>query len=94
MANQLREERHYADTGCDVNPVPNGCLNCPLPMCKHDDETWYLAWKREHKAAIAMLVIGPDSGSVSRNQAEELAATLGVTPRTVYRIAKRSKLTP
>lgn len=30
----------YEDWGCEVNPIPKGCLSCPLPACKYDDPNW------------------------------------------------------
>jgi len=26
----------HPDKGCYINPIPWGCLTCPLPACKYD----------------------------------------------------------
>ena len=38
------ETGYVMDTGCQVAPL---CLDCPLPACRYDDDTWYKNWKRK-----------------------------------------------
>ena len=32
----------YTDTGCEVSEK---CIKCPLPICKHDDKSWFIKQK-------------------------------------------------
>ncbi|MEX2599297.1 MAG: hypothetical protein WD533_06540 [Dehalococcoidia bacterium] len=61
--------------GCDVAPA---CLDCPLPVCKHDDKDWYIRWKsnrRYRRIVEDVRGLGP----------HEAARRLGISERTVHR---------
>ena len=68
---------HWADNGCSVAP---SCLACPLPRCRYD----VVGGVRTLRNRVR------DPEIVRRYQAgeraEAIAADLGVTHRTVYRI--------
>ncbi len=77
----LPEYSHYEDTGCEAAP---SCLECPLAMCKYDDPGWD---KRLAKAKR-------DAEIMKQRQAgigiDRIAASTGVSRRTVYRILSRT----
>ena len=77
--------RDALETGCDVNPVPFGCLRCPLPLCRYDDPQGYENWQRKQKRAELKVTV------VSSMAVREAAQRLGVTERTVYRIIARER---
>lgn len=62
--------------------VSSDCLECPLPLCKHDGEAGqavYQAWLRERETSSTkkMLLAGEST--------REIAQATGVTLRTVFR---------
>ncbi len=79
----LPESMEFKDTGCDIHPA---CLTCPLPQCRYDDPGWV---RREER--------GSRNEEVLRMRwklglsAEEVAANLGVSTRTVHRILKEGE---
>ena len=71
------------DEGCPQ--VAPRCLECPLELCRHDDEAGYKRWeRRERDAKVRELVkAGASYG--------EIAAQTGVTERTVFRVMARAE---
>lgn len=72
----------YYQLGCEVNPVPLGCLSCPLPVCKYDmpnpEER-----KRSERAKLRLdrsLELLAQGLTV-----REVARQLGVSTRLVHR---------
>ena len=77
------------DDGCEVNPVPGGCLSCPLPLCRHDDEAGFWNWQdRERRAKLKALL---QAGGKSTVLASAIAAEVSVTTRTGWRILARER---
>ena len=77
-ADNLPEGTRYPDTGC-----PGGCdisLKCDLPLCIYDNPGWHeRAIRAERNRNILRLrIIG--------QTALEIAANLGISSRTVYRV--------
>lgn len=72
----------YYRLGCEVNPVPLGCLSCPLPTCKYDlpnpEER-----KRSERAKLnrdrALELLG------SGLTVAEIARELGLSTRVIFR---------
>ena len=77
--------RDAHEIGCDVNPVPFGCLRCPLPLCRYDDPQGYKNLQRRQNRAELKITV------VSSMAVREAAQRLGVTERTVYRIIARER---
>jgi len=65
----------YPDTGCEVAPA---CLSCPLEVCIHDSHGQAKVRLRDLRIAKA--------GGTNR----EIAATVGVSVRTVCRARART----
>lgn len=76
------------DTGCEVNPVPGGCLSCPLPLCRYDDTRGFINWQKRQQRAKAKAVSA--SGN-SRPLVTEMAVEFGIKERQVYRIVARER---
>lgn len=77
---RLPENTIYVDRGCEVAPA---CLACPLPRCKYDEPSVARVphWVRRRQERIIAL---RDRGMTAR----EIARTVGVSLRTVYRTRK------
>lgn len=78
----MPDQSAYADTGCEL---ASSCLECPLPRCKYDDPRW----RQRHDLKTR------DSRIVELRQAgytvKEVAAEIGVSDRTAYRVLLRDK---
>jgi hypothetical protein len=79
----LPEHTDYRDTGCDLYP---SCLHCPLVRCRYEDPG----------GAAAILRVGRDA-SITRlafdegMSVDELAATFGLSRRTIFRVLRGSR---
>jgi hypothetical protein len=73
----LADDAHYRDTGCYVAP---SCLSCPLPRCRYD----------VIGGARAILNLARDASIHEAHRGGEsahaIAARLGVSRRTVFRV--------
>lgn len=77
----LPENTRYADTGCSVHP---SCLTCPLVRCRYDEPGGVRALLSvDRDAAILRL---RRAGTLT---AEQIAARLGISRRTVFRVLAR-----
>ena len=76
------ERYPYRDEGCEVSP---SCLRCPLPQCKYDDPGWFQREQRRERDHRVMEALMEHDLSVP-----EAAARFDVSPRTVFRIRRRS----
>ena len=48
------------DDGCEVNAIPGGCLSCPLPLCRYDDEGGFHNWRnRQRRERKRTLILAP-----------------------------------
>lgn len=72
----------YISDGCDVAAH---CLQCPLPLCKYDDQSGYQYWKR-HKRVLDTVAAMTRDGHTPK----EIALAIQRTPRTVERILSRA----
>lgn len=74
-------------SGCEFNPIPFGCLVCPLNICKYDLPAYQVArlhrWFNQDQSILEQLAQGLDIS--------EVAEAAGLTVRTVYRIKQRCK---
>ena len=79
------EKRMEKDTtmGCDVNPVPLGCLSCPLVACRYDVPLVSQARARKRDQVIAMLEAGERPSAVWR--------ALGIGKRGYYRFVAEGR---
>ena len=80
------ETMAWADTGCAVS---TSCLQCPLPLCKHDDPEWYTAYAEiaRHKPLIDELR-GVNKHSITK-RVESIAKKYQISSRTVFRLKKK-----
>ncbi len=77
----LPDEVHYQDEGCDLYPA---CLRCPLPCCRYDEPGRLQRDARLGRDREVLRLVRENGHSPN-----ELAASYGVSVRTVYRILKR-----
>ena len=81
----LPENRRYVDDGCEVAP---SCLNCPLPICRYDDEGGARAIRnRDRDRRIRDSY--QDGGTV-----DELAERFGISRRRIFFITEGMKKKP
>ena len=74
-------EYEYFDTGCEVSKK---CVECPLPICKHDDPSWFTTQKtvsrnRELVKAIHKNLMFPTL--TQKNIAEKFNVSISVVQR-------------
>ena len=70
----------YRDEGCEL---ADSCLNCPLPICIHDQPGGSKRWlKRQRDREMARLFTTEGKGI------KELAQSFGVSQRTAQRALK------
>jgi hypothetical protein len=74
----LPEHADYRDTGCELSPT---CLRCPLRRCKYDDPGSTARMAREARDREIVLLRRKYRAPVAL-----LAATYGVSRRTVFRV--------
>ena len=74
----LPENTTYSDTGCDLYPT---CLHCPLPRCRYEDPGGARAMLRPSRDASIRRLSHQQGFTV-----EQVAAALGVSRRTVFRV--------
>ena len=74
---------HYEDNGCEVS---DSCLDCPLPLCRYDDPTWYQRNRRLARDFRIVHTMQRESLSI-----HETAKRFSITPRTVFRILQRCR---
>ncbi|MBI4299946.1 MAG: helix-turn-helix domain-containing protein [Chloroflexi bacterium] len=74
----LPEYLDYHDTGCEVAPA---CLDCPLPLCKHDDPGQVRRAERRQRDSEVVRLRKEEGLS-----AREIASRLGISKRSVYRV--------
>ena len=79
----VSEFYHYEDTGCEAS---DSCLDCPLPVCKYDDPSWYHRNRRLARDFRILRVMNQESLTI-----EETAERFSVTARTVFRIIQRCR---
>jgi hypothetical protein len=76
-SDHLPENTHYRDDGCEISPR---CLECPLPQCRYD-----LPPKRAgalmREAELRRLL-------ADGLTADQAAAQMGVSRRTVFRLKR------
>jgi hypothetical protein len=81
-ADLLPEYCHYQDEGCEF---AYSCLNCPFARCIYDERGGKQRFIKDLRNQ-EMLRLYSDGKEI-----EELAATFGVSQRTVQRALKRAK---
>ena len=83
LKNQGRppDRGNWTDTGCEESPK---CIECKLPACRHDDPEGYQRLLRQRRETL--IVEDMRQGGLTK---EQVAARLGVTTRTVFRMAAR-----
>lgn len=81
-ADSLPDYFNYCDEGCALFP---SCLSCPLPRCRHDEQPDGVRAATRLRDGELLQQRGLSGGSVA-----ELAASFGVSRRTVQRIIRRS----
>lgn len=68
--------------GCEVNPIPFGCLSCSLPTCKYDNpRTGHEVLIERGKATKARVIELVNQGLT----VAEISERLGVSTRTAHR---------
>jgi len=71
---------HFHDEGCEF---ADSCLNCPLPMCIHDEpggrQRLLKKWRAEEMSRLSMTGV---------KSTKELAQIFNVSIRTVQRVMK------
>ena len=79
------EYMDWEDTGCEIS---TSCLECPLPLCKHDDPAWFTKYKKaaQHRIIFYLLSISSSSKDIKR-----LAKHYQCTERTIFRIKSKWK---
>lgn len=75
-----RMGRHYYGDGCDISA---SCLDCPLPLCRYDDQAWRI---RDNTALRDYLIL--EACKTGRKH-KDIGQEFGVSARTVNRIARR-----
>ena len=79
-----RGEQLEPNLGCFINPVPFGCLKCPVEAgCIYDSPKIALLYVRRQKDQGVMESWKPGM------TAAEVAKLWGLTTRTIYRIKSR-----
>lgn len=73
--------------GCHVNPIPKGCLSCPLARCLYDFKRPEVAFKRIQRQPFERAVL---SALATGRGVDHIAGNFGISPRTVYRIKERA----
>lgn len=74
---------HYEDTGCEVS---DSCLDCPLPLCRYDDPTWFQRNRRLARDFRIVHAMQKESLSI-----HETAKRFSITTRTVFRVIQRCR---
>ena len=72
---------HHPDTGCDLAP---SCLSCPFVRCRYDGPNVV----SQHRASLVEQL--RDTGLTPA----EIAARVGLTPRSVFRILSEARHAP
>jgi hypothetical protein len=82
VADPLPDYVNYCDEGCALAP---SCLKCPLPRCRHDEQPGggRAATRLRDRALL-------QQRALSGKSVAELAASFGISKRTVQRIIRRS----
>lgn len=77
----------WEDTGCEVS---NSCLNCPLPICKHDDYKWYESYYNlsKYKPLLDDLLVEDDSPNITE-KVKRLSIKYDISTRQVFRLKKK-----
>jgi len=74
---------HYNDEGCEFS---DSCLNCPLPMCVHDEpggrQRLLKRWRAEEMVRLFV---------VEGKSTKELAQIFGISLRTAQRVMKTAR---
>jgi hypothetical protein len=79
---RLPEQMHYRDDGCEIHPR---CLECPLPACRYD---------LPPKRAGALLREAELRRLLAQGYtADQAAAKMGVSRRTVFRLKRYAAAT-
>ena len=78
-SDHLPENVHYRDDGCEISPH---CLQCPLPACRYD--------MPPKRAGALLREAQLRSLLASGLTADEAAAKMGVSRRTVFRLKRYS----
>ncbi|MEE8471356.1 MAG: helix-turn-helix domain-containing protein [Dehalococcoidia bacterium] len=81
MTDSHPEYSEYRDEGCDLFP---SCLRCPLPRCRHDEQSSISPAKRLRDREMLR------QRRLAGRSTTELADIFGVSRRTVQRIIRRS----
>lgn len=79
----LPENTRYVDTGCSVHP---SCLSCPLVRCRYDEPGGVRALLSQDRDEQILAL--KRAGGLT---ADQIAARLGVSRRTVFRVLARSR---
>lgn len=77
----------WEDKGCAIS---DACLECPLPMCKHDNQFWYDKYLNlsKHRNLIHDLKAFKGAPRIT-DKVQQLATKHNVATRTVFRMKKR-----
>ena len=79
----LPEYCHYHDEGCEFS---DSCLNCPLPMCVHDEPGGRQRLLKRRRAEEMFRLFAEEGKST-----KELAHIFGVSLRTAQRVIKTAR---
>jgi len=77
-------EYFYVDDGCEVS---TSCLNCPLPICKHDDPLWFKFYRHAAKQRILLRTL--QLLTLTTIDIEYIASQYNIAPRSVFRLRRR-----
>ena len=69
--------------GCEINPIPMGCLSCPLDICKYDNPSDYRSVKRIEETVCIL-----HRRDVLLHSIKSIAKDYGVSTRTIHRRLK------
>lgn len=92
----LPENYDWKDVShCHVSPT---CLNCPLPVCKHDGNIpggngWLekIKNRERHRAIVADVKARIASGEYKRDARQAVADAYDMTDRSVTRLMKEDR---
>jgi hypothetical protein len=74
------------DAGCECSP---SCLSCPLPMCKHDNPTWYMRQVRDKFDPQIIETFESFWGLPPEEAVARTARAMNITAKLVWRALKR-----
>ena len=74
------EYMDWKDTGCEIS---KSCLQCPLPVCKHDSPIWFSKYKNIAKYRVLFHLL---SLPHTTEDIFNMATHYNLASRTVFRL--------